>query len=133
MPAEWKNQLYYGDNLNILRQHIPDESIDLIYLDPPFNSEATYNVLFVEKDRTLPASQVKAFKDSWHWNMEVEATFQEIVTKCPKREAQVPASEESRQIWNSGDKKNRLNDDMLLVAFAKKSEQAQAEYITSVG
>ena len=47
--SEWKNQLYFGDNLDILRQHIPPESVDLIYLDPPFNSKATYNVLFAEK------------------------------------------------------------------------------------
>ena len=45
----WKNKLYFGDNLNILRKYVPDESIDLIYLDPPFNSNATYNVLFQEK------------------------------------------------------------------------------------
>ena len=45
----WKNKLYFGDNLDILRKYIPDESIDLIYLDPPFNSNATYNMLFQEK------------------------------------------------------------------------------------
>ena len=46
MAQPWKNHLYYGDNLTILREHIRDESIDLVYLDPPFNSQATYNVLF---------------------------------------------------------------------------------------
>ena len=45
----WTNQLYFGDNLSVLREHIPDESVDLIYLDPPFNSNATYNVLFKER------------------------------------------------------------------------------------
>ena len=49
MTAEgWKNQLYFGDNLGILREHIPLDSVDLIYLDPPFNSKATYNMLFKE-------------------------------------------------------------------------------------
>ena len=46
--ADWKNKLYFGDNLDILREQVPDESADLIYLDPPFNSNATYNVLFRE-------------------------------------------------------------------------------------
>lgn len=46
----WKNQLYFGDNLQILREYVSDESVDLIYLDPPFNSNATYNVLFGEKN-----------------------------------------------------------------------------------
>jgi site-specific DNA-methyltransferase (adenine-specific) len=44
--SDWKNKLYFGDNLEILRNHIPDESVDLVNLDPPFNSNATYNVLF---------------------------------------------------------------------------------------
>jgi site-specific DNA-methyltransferase (adenine-specific) len=52
-----KNQLYYGDNLTVLRDYIKDESVDLIYLDPPFNSRADYNVLFAEKDGTRSSSQ----------------------------------------------------------------------------
>ena len=47
----WKNKLYFGDNLDILREHVASESVDLIYLDPPFNSNAIYNVLFQEKSR----------------------------------------------------------------------------------
>jgi hypothetical protein len=62
------NQLYYGDNLDVLRRHIPDESVDLIYLDPPFNSNASYNVLFAERDGTQAASQIKAFGDTWKWD-----------------------------------------------------------------
>lgn len=62
------NLLYYGDNLDILREYIRDESIDLIYLDPPFNSKATYNVLFAEQNGTASAAQVKAFEDTWHWD-----------------------------------------------------------------
>jgi site-specific DNA-methyltransferase (adenine-specific) len=55
-----KNQLYYGDNLGVLRDYIQDESVDLIYLDPPFNSRADYNVLFAEKDGTRSSSQITA-------------------------------------------------------------------------
>ena len=58
------NTLYYGDNLDILRRYIDDESIDLIYLDPPFNSNADYNVLFAEKDGTQAHAQIKAFKET---------------------------------------------------------------------
>jgi len=58
MPAVQKNCLYYGDNLIVLREHIKDESVDLIYLDPPFNSRQDYNVLFAERDGTRSASQI---------------------------------------------------------------------------
>lgn len=85
MPDEWKNKLYYGDNLEILRKYIPGESVDLIYLDPPFNSKATYNVLFAEKNGTAPAAQVKAFEDFWHWDMKAEETYHEVVTQGPKK------------------------------------------------
>jgi len=62
-----KNTLYFGDNLDILRRYIRDETVDLIYLDPPFNSNASYNVLFKEEDGTQAASQIQAFEDTWHW------------------------------------------------------------------
>jgi len=61
--------LYFGDNLEILREKIPDESFDLIYLDPPFNSNKSYNVLFNEESQDSEA-QIKAFEDSWHWTRE---------------------------------------------------------------
>ncbi|HLI77623.1 MAG TPA: site-specific DNA-methyltransferase, partial [Acidobacteriaceae bacterium] len=80
MPAE-KNKLYYGDNLTVLRDrnYIPDNSVDLIYLDPPFNSRQDYNVLFAEKDGTRSASQITAFKDTWEWNLEAERSYEEVV------------------------------------------------------
>ena len=56
------NTLYYGDNLDVLKRHIQDETVDLIYLDPPFNSKATYNVLFGEQDGSRAAAQIKAFE-----------------------------------------------------------------------
>jgi len=76
-----KNQLYYGDNLTVLREHINDESIDLIYLDPPFNSRQDYNVLFAERDGTRSASQIMAFEDTWEWNMDAERAYEEIVER----------------------------------------------------
>jgi hypothetical protein len=76
-----KNQLYYGDNLTVLREHIKDESVDLIYLDPPFNSRQDYNVLFAEKDGTRSSSQIMALEDTWEWNMDAEAAYQEIVER----------------------------------------------------
>jgi len=72
------NTLYYGDNLHILRQHIPDESVDLIYLDPPFNSRRSYNVLFKEANGTAADSQIRAFDDTWSWGQTAEATLREI-------------------------------------------------------
>jgi site-specific DNA-methyltransferase (adenine-specific) len=79
------NHLFYGDNLNILREYIQDESIDLIYLDPPFNSAATYNVLFQEKSGEQSAAQITAFEDTWHWGMESEKAFHETVTEGPEK------------------------------------------------
>lgn len=76
-----KNQLYYGDNLTVLREHIKDESVDLIYLDPPFNSRQDYNVLFAEKDGTRSSSQIMAFEDTWEWNMDAERAYEEIVER----------------------------------------------------
>ncbi|MDD5712020.1 MAG: DNA methyltransferase [Smithellaceae bacterium] len=74
------NLLYYGDNLDILRRYVKDETVDLVYLDPPFNSNANYNVLFAEKDGSKAASQIQAFSDTWTWTQESESTFAEMVT-----------------------------------------------------
>ncbi|MBI3089416.1 MAG: restriction endonuclease [Candidatus Tectomicrobia bacterium] len=73
------NILFYGDNLDILRRHIGDETVDLIYLDPPFNSKATYNVLFAEKNGSQAAAQFKAFEDTWRWDQDAAKTYEEIV------------------------------------------------------
>ena len=81
-----KNRLHYGDNLAVLRgqdangrPYVADSSVDLIYLDPPFNSRQDYNVLFAEKDGTRSASQITAFKDSWEWNEEAARAYEEVV------------------------------------------------------
>jgi hypothetical protein len=74
-----ENTLYYGDNLDVLRRYMPDESVDLVYLDPPFNSRQDYNVLFAEKDGTRSASQIMAFEDTWEWNQESARAYEQIV------------------------------------------------------
>ena len=83
--ATHPNRLYFGDNLDILRQYVVDESVDLIYLDPPFNSNATYNVLFRERSGEDSAAQITAFEDTWHWGWESEIAFQDVVTRGPDK------------------------------------------------
>ncbi len=73
------NGLYYGDNLEVLKKYIPDGSVDLIYLDPPFNSKTDYNILFKEPGGKLSTAQITAFEDTWHWTGETESMFQDIV------------------------------------------------------
>lgn len=74
------NHLYYGDNLQVLREHIATESVDLIYLDPPFNSQATYNVLFRSPKGEQSQAQIEAFEDTWAWNKSAEQAFDEVMT-----------------------------------------------------
>ncbi|MDW8424221.1 MAG: DNA methyltransferase [Aquificaceae bacterium] len=78
-----ENQLYYGDNLRVLREYIKDESVDLIYLDPPFNSKADYNVLFREPTGEPSQAQIVAFEDTWHWTEETERAYQKIMETAP--------------------------------------------------
>ncbi|SEP43830.1 DNA methyltransferase [Nitrosovibrio sp. Nv6] len=80
MPLSSINHLYYGDNLVVLREHIADESIDLVYLDPPFNSQATYNVLFKGTSGEKSKAQIEAFEDTWHWNDSAEAAFDQVMS-----------------------------------------------------
>ena len=75
------NTLYYGDNLKILREYIKDESVDLIYLDPPFNSNRNYNVLFRNEAGTEAESQITAFEDTWHWKLSAEQTYHELINE----------------------------------------------------
>ena len=73
------NRLYYGDNLGILREHIAAESVDLVYLDPPFNSNATYNVLFRSPEGKESPAQIEAFDDTWHWGENAENAYWEVL------------------------------------------------------
>jgi site-specific DNA-methyltransferase (adenine-specific) len=77
------NTLYYGDNLDILRAHIADSSVDLVYLDPPFNSNRTYNVLFKDERGVDSEAQITAFEDTWHWNQTAEVVYRDLVTGSP--------------------------------------------------
>ena len=72
------NHLYYGDNLTVLRREIADESVDLIYLDPPFNSKANYGILFREPDGHASNAQIEVFDDTWHWNESAEDAFDQV-------------------------------------------------------
>ena len=78
------NVLYYGDNLDILGRYIADETVDLVYLDPPFNSNQDYNVLFADKHGSRSAAQIKVFEDTWHWDQIAEAAYVEVVEKGGK-------------------------------------------------
>ena len=79
-----ENVLYYGDNLDILRRYIKDETIDLIYLDPPFKSNQDYNVLFAEQNGSRSKAQIRAFKDTWRWDQAAAASYQEVVERGGK-------------------------------------------------
>jgi DNA modification methylase len=73
--------LFYGDNLDVLRRYVDDESVDLIYLDPPFNSNANYNVLFAAQNGSRSAAQIKAFGDTWRWDRVAAAAYEEVVER----------------------------------------------------
>ncbi len=77
------NSLFYGDNLAVLRERVVDESVDLVYLDPPFNSNASYNVLFREKTGEESPAQIRAFTDTWEWTQETELTFEQDIIGNP--------------------------------------------------
>ncbi|MEO8607612.1 MAG: hypothetical protein ABI690_07010 [Chloroflexota bacterium] len=76
-----ENKLYYGDNLDILRNrdYFPNACVDLIYLDPPFNSNRNYNVLFKDESGKQSESQIMAFEDTWHWGRTAEQTYNDLV------------------------------------------------------
>lgn len=79
IPEMAENKLFFGDNLDVLRRYVSDESIDLVYLDPPFNSNATYNVLFAEQDGSRATAQIKAFEDTWQWDEVSARAHQEVI------------------------------------------------------
>ena len=74
-----ENVLYYGDNLDILRQYVQDEAVDLIYLDPPFKSNQDYNILFAEKNGSQSAAQIRAFEDTWQWDRAAAQAYEQVV------------------------------------------------------
>lgn len=85
------NALYYGDNLDILRRYVPDESVDLVYLDPPFNSNRDYNVIFRDESGRRSDAQLLAFEDTWHWGPGAEDTYA-YLTNSSMHGGRVPSS-----------------------------------------
>jgi site-specific DNA-methyltransferase (adenine-specific) len=85
------NVLYYGDNLDILRRYIPDESVDLVYLDPPFNSNRDYNVIFKDESGRKSDAQLLAFEDTWHWGPDAEGQYA-YLTNTARNQGRVPST-----------------------------------------
>lgn len=73
------NKLYFGDNLDVLRDRIKDDTADLVYLDPPFKSNATYNVLFKDRGGAPSESQAEAFRDTWEWGDSAESAYDDVM------------------------------------------------------
>ena len=78
-----ENTLFYGDNLDILRDYLIDECVDLVYLDPPFNSSRNYNVLFKDEHGLESEAQIVAFEDTWHWTTTTEHSYHHLITHGP--------------------------------------------------
>jgi site-specific DNA-methyltransferase (adenine-specific) len=81
MWKRMKNKIYYGDNLQIIRKYIQSDSVDLIYLDPPFNSKKQYNVIYKEPSGATSKAQTLAFDDTWSWTEETQRTYEELITR----------------------------------------------------
>jgi site-specific DNA-methyltransferase (adenine-specific) len=79
-PPITDNTLFFGDNLRVLREHVPDASVDLIYLDPPFNSSRNYNLLYKDSDGQASDAQVQAFEDTWAWGPATAQLYDDLVT-----------------------------------------------------
>ncbi len=90
MAEAARDVLYYGDNLAILRRYVPDESVDLVYLDPPFNSNRDYNVIFRDESGRTSDAQLLAFEDTWHWGPAAEAAYA-YLTNTARNDGRVTA------------------------------------------
>lgn len=86
------NTLFYGDNLDILREYIASDSVDLVYLDPPFNSSRNYNVLFKDEGGQDSEAQITAFEDTWTWGDDAARTYHQLITDAPERVSAVIGS-----------------------------------------
>ena len=83
------NTLYFGDNLTVLREKIPSESVDLIYIDPPFNSARNYFVTMKDRGGEASRAQEEAFADTWHWTAESDRAYRELIATTPNHELAV--------------------------------------------
>jgi len=93
------NRLFYGDNLDVLRRDIADESVDLVYLDPPFNSQRTYSVLFKEKSGKGSQAQLEAFDDTWTWSHDADALYGDLMSSPTHRTRQRTRSRPCGGCW----------------------------------
>jgi site-specific DNA-methyltransferase (adenine-specific) len=116
MPAAWKNKLYFGDNLEILRKHVPDESVDLVYLDPPFNSKADYNVLFKTTSGEASSAQATAFKDTWEWDEAAADAYHEIMMR-PEIPPQLRNLMQAMKVFLTGDTGSKGNSMMAYLTM----------------
>ncbi|MBM4042931.1 MAG: hypothetical protein FJ290_30950, partial [Planctomycetes bacterium] len=73
------NILFYGDNLDVLERRVASDSVDLVYLDPPFKSNQDYNILFLERNGSKSEAQARAFEDTWHWDSIAAFAFERMV------------------------------------------------------
>jgi DNA modification methylase len=116
VSLDWKNKLFFGDNLQILRKHVPDETVDLVYLDPPFNSKADYNVLFKTTGGEASAAQATAFKDTWTWDEEAAEAYHELMT-APHIPQQLRNLMEALKVFLTGDTGKRGNSMMAYLTM----------------
>lgn len=114
------NTLYYGDNLKVLREYIKAESIDLIYLDPPFNSNRSYNVLFKDESGNSSDAQITAFDDAWHWGETAERTYQDLIQNAPMNVATMIGA--LRQFIGGGNNKGNQMFAYLVMMAARLVE-----------
>jgi len=110
------NRLYYGDNLEILRKYVETESVDLIYLDPPFNSKADYNVLFKNRSGQESTAQATAFKDTWEWDDKAAEAYHELMMN-PAMPKQLQDLMQALKVFLTGDTGNRGNSMMAYLTM----------------
>ncbi len=116
MPTDFVNKLYYGDNLDILREYVKDETVDLIYLDPPFNSKADYNVLFKTNLGEDSAAQAGAFKDTWEWDEAAAQAYHELMTS-PRVPTNLRNLMEALKVFLTGDTSKKGNSMMAYLCM----------------
>ncbi len=114
--ADWRNKLYFGDNLDILRQYVETESVDLVYLDPPFNSKADYNVLFKTTAGEANAAQATAFKDTWEWDEAAAKAYHELMM-LPEIPGNLKNLMQALKVFLTGDTGKKGNSMMAYVTM----------------
>jgi len=94
-----QNTLFCGDNLQIMREHISSESVELVYIDPPFNSNWSYNALFKDESGKAAKTQITAFDDTWHWREAAEKAYHDLMIANPGKEDDMIAA--MHKVWKN--------------------------------